>query len=296
MLGQHPQMYGLPETHLFAFDTLSARAEYAAGASYPMAHGLLRAVAQLYFGAQTKDTIQRAQQWLDARPGWTPDLIFKVLGDRVFPRVLVDKSPSNIGREVLERMRAAFPGARFIHLLRHPRAYAKSVLKFIQERTRHGPIPPSHWLMRISSFPPPDADPETYAENGILNPQNGWYALHKLILGFLDSIPAAQRLRVRGEDLVQSPDKALPEIAAWMNLRTDPEAIEQMKHPEHSPYASLGPPGARYGNDVFFLQDPVLRPARAAEPLSLDGPLEWRNDGAGFCAEVKSLANEFGYN
>jgi hypothetical protein len=115
-----------------------------------------------------------------------------------------------------------------------------------------------------------------------------------IICKFLTSIPDEQKIRVRGEDLLTDPDRGLREIASWLELRTDAEAIEEMKHPERSPYACFGPPGARFGHDRFFLQSPVLRPARAA-PQSLDGPLSWREDGQGFLPEVKELALQFGY-
>jgi len=296
MLGQHPLLYGLPETHLFPFETLGARAKYAEAAAYPMAHGLVRAVAQLYFGAQTPRTVRDAQRWLTARSSLTPDFLFKVLAEKVFPRVLVDKSPSSVDRrEILDRIRAWFPTARFVHLVRHPRGHGRSVVKYLHERGKYGSIPPSHWLLRISSYPPPGGGEERPAEPPRLDPQYGWYTQHGNIAGFLDSIPEGRWMRVRGEDLLTSPNRVLGEITAWMGIRSDVEAIERMKHPECSPYAFLGPPGARYGNDAFFLRDPVLRPTRDVESLSLNGPLEWRNDGVGFCPEVQSLARAFGY-
>jgi hypothetical protein len=295
MLGQHPQLYGLPETHLFPFETLGARAQVAEAAAFPMAHGLLRAVAQLYFGGQTRRTVRAAQRWLTARSSLTPDFLFKLLADKVFPRVLVDKSPSSVDRrEILDRIRGWFPTARFIHLVRHPRGHGKSVIKYLHERAKYGSIPPSHWLLRISSYPPPGGG-EDIPEAPRLDPQYGWYTLHRNIAGFLDSIPADRWKRVRGEDLLTCPDRGLGEIAAWMGIRSDVDAIERMKHPEHSPYAFLGPRGARYGNDAFFLKDPVLRPIQGVDSLCLNRPLEWRNDGVGFCAEVQSLAREFGY-
>jgi hypothetical protein len=67
-----------------------------------------------------------------------------------------------------------------------------------------------------------------------------------------------------------------------------------MKHPERSPYAHYGPPGARYGNDRSFLRSPELRPTRA-ERWELDGPLSWRADGQGFAPQVLELARLFGY-
>ena len=296
MLGQHPQMYGLPEVHLFPFETLGERAEHAANETYPLSHGLLRAVAQIYFGAQTPDTIRKARQWLSARSSLTTDFMFRLLADAVYPQVLVEKSPSSVYRpKVLNRIRMCFPQARFIHLLRHPRGFCNSIFKYMGEQSKRRALPPSHWLFRISSYLPPDKPPESCAESPVLDPQNGWYAIQKNIVEFMSTLPANQRMRVRGEDLLARPGRVLLDIASWLELRTDRIAIERMKHPERSPYAFPGPPNARYGNDEFFMRDPVLRPSRAAGSLSLDGPLEWRNDGKGFCSEVKMLAQEFGY-
>ena len=294
MLGQHPQMYGLPETHLFCDDTLAAWAESAARATYPMGHGLLRAVAELYFGGQNEFTIRKARQWLRHRSSLTTDYVFKMLADRVFPLIPADKSPSIVSRpKALRRVYSGFPQARFLHLLRHPRGQGESVMKFMIERAKHGPVPPSHWLVRIASYPP--AQPLAESRPDVpLDPQNGWYAINRNICEFLKTVSADQQMRVRGEDFLAQPDEALRGIAIWMGLRTDAEAIEEMKHPERSPYAFLGPPGARYGNDAFFLQDPAFRPGQSVAH-DLEGPLSWRTDGQGFSPEVKRLAKEFGY-
>ena len=295
MLGQHPQMYGLPETHLFGYKTLGARAQHAARASFPMADGLLRAVAQLYFGAQNEFTIRKARRWLRLRSSLSTGFIFKALADKAYPRILVEKSPGMANRlEVLNRVHRNFPGARFLHLLRHPRGHGESVMKFMAERAKHGPIPPSHWLLRIATYPSAQADAEGHTGDAVLDPQNAWYALNRNICEFLKTVPRDRQMRVRGEELLADPDEVLPEIAAWLGLRPDAEAVEEMKHPERSPFASLGPPGARYGNDAFFLQAPALRSSRPARHR-LDGPLSWRSDGRGFSPEVRRLAQEFGY-
>jgi hypothetical protein len=296
MLGQHPEMYGLPETHLFCDETVGARVQRAAQSNYPMGHGLLRVVGELYFGGQTESTIRKARRWLGLRSQLSTDFLFKVLADKVYPLILVDKSPSVVySVEVLQRMRKKFPAARFIHLLRHPRGHGESVMKYIGERSKYGPIPSTHWLYEISSFPPPSSlDGVTQREGRVLDPQNGWYALNRNICEFLDSVPTDHKMRIRGEDLVNNPDEGLREIAAWIGRRADAEAIEKMKHPERSPFAFLGPPGGRYGNDAFFLANPALRSDRAA-PQSLDGALSWRADGQGFLPEVRQLAQQFGY-
>jgi sulfotransferase family protein len=296
MLGQHPQMYGLPETHLFGCATMTEWWGVCEEQTFPRAHGLLRAVAELFFGGQTEATVRQASGWLRRRSHFTTGMLMETLAARVHPRIIVDKSPSVVySVKFLERIRDLFPRARYIHLLRHPRAHGESVMKFIEERKRHGPIPESHWLLHLCTYP--DLSPaasDVLERSREIDPQKGWYVLNHNIDEFFKSLPDGQKLRVRGEDLLQSPDEPLHRIAEWMGVRADAEAIDEMKHPERSPYACFGPPGARYGNDTFFLESPALRPARA-KPQSLDGPLSWREDGSDFLPEVKQLARELGY-
>jgi len=289
MLGQHPQMYGMPELELFAAETMGEWWELCTGATFPRAHGALRAVAELFFGGQTEETAKLARGWLRRRVHFSTGLFLEMLAAAVVPRIVVDKSTSNVYQpKSLRRAFQMFPGARFIHLVRHPRGHGESVLKFLREREEKGRVPATHWMRRLAS---PDG---SGAASGELDPQRGWLALHTNICKFLESVPPGQQMRVRGEDILKEPDKDLREIAAWLGLRTDGEAIDKMKHPERSPYACFGPPGARFGNDRFFLENPALRPSRA-EQQSLDGPLGWRTDGHGFSPDVERLAREFGY-
>jgi hypothetical protein len=298
MLGQHPQMYGLPETQLLLCETLAEWTRRAAQASYAMDHGLLRAVAELHFGGQTEATVRRASGWLRRRLHLSTGVVMEDLAERVRPLIPVDKSAALVWRlDALRRTYAMFPCARFVHLVRHPRGHGESVLKLLAYRAGQGPVPPSHWLMRLSSYGPPAADGEPRppaADGAAPDPQWGWYALNRNIVKFLAEVPPAQVYRVRGEDLLTDPDAELPRLARWLGLRDDAAAVEEMKHPERSPYARFGPPGARYGNDMFFLKDPVLRPQRA-RPTSLEGPLPWRRDGGGLAPEVCRLARELGY-
>ena len=118
--------------------------------------------------------------------------------------------------------------------------------------------------------------------------------LNMNVLTFLKSIPDDQWITVRGEDLLQKPEDVLRRVAGWLGLRADREAVEQMKHPERSPFARFGPRGARLGNDILFLERPALQPARA-QAQSLEGPLKWRPDTAGFLPEVVELSRYFGY-
>lgn len=292
MLGQHPQMHGLPETHLFGDETMAQWWGRSSQAMYPMADGLLRAVAQLCFKAQTESSVQLAKAWLRRRSNFTSGMIFEELAVETYPSILIDKSPSIVyNLDSMRRAHLFFPQAKFIHLARHPRGHAESVLKYLCELAKLGPVP--QWVTDLASFPylSRQTDSPSTLE---LDPQRGWYVLNLNITMFLKSIPSHQWMMARGEDLLADPDRGLRQIVEWMGLLANSESIEEMKHPERSPYACFGPPGARLGNDIFFLQSPALRSGRA-ESQNLEDPLSWRLDGQSFLPEVKELARHFGY-
>jgi hypothetical protein len=305
MLGQHPQMFGLPETHLFGDETMESWWARASKETYQMAHGLLRAVAQICFKRQTEHSIRLATAWLRRRSHQTSGMVFEELAREVFPSMLIDKSPSVVYEiESMRRIHRFFPEARFIHLVRHPRGYCESVLTYLEKlsgpryqprerRAEIGDVP--GWITHLASFP--YSSPTTNAcgqPAAEMDPQGGWYRLNMNALTFLKSISADQWITVRGEDLLAEPQSALERVAEWLGLRTEAKAVEQMMHPERSPFARFGPPGARLGNDIHFLERPALQPGKA-RPHSLEGPLGWRSDRAGFLPEVVELSRYLGY-
>lgn len=280
MLGQHPQMYGLPELYLNIADTIRDWWIKCGAGMTGLHHGLLRAVAQLYFGRQTEETIGEAYQWIQGHFRLGTGALFRVLTEQIEPRIGVEKSPYSVGREEnLWRLLEFFPNARFIHLVRHPRSTCDSLLKFdnaVRLLTR------SNNAYDYSTNPP------------TLDPQMWWYENHMRIQAFTDRLPAWQRLRLQGERFLLEPHQHLRMVTAWLGLPCNDTALTEMMHPERSPFARVGPPSARYGNDHGFLQQPEFRPFRDKGEM-LDGPLAWRADGCGFLLEVKELAREFGY-
>jgi hypothetical protein len=294
MLGQHPQMYSIPETSLFCAETVREWISLCRVAKFPMSHGLLRAVAQLIFGEQSESNVIQAWAWLRRRNRCTTGYIFELLAERVAPRLLVEKSPSIVYQaENLVRIREMFPNARYVHLVRHPRGHGESVMKHIRKAVEEdGTVPP--WLLELASFPPANGR-AGHSTAGLLDPQHGWLSLHTNIRDFLKTVPPEHTLQVRGEELLSSTDRTLRKILEWLSVRMDDEVLSEMKHPERWPYATFGPSNARFGTDQFFFEQPVLRPDRA-EPLSLEGPLSWRVDASGFVPKVKKLAVEFGYD
>lgn len=279
MIGQHPECYGLPELHLFIGDTLGE--VWDGGGSGVLRSfgrdGVLRTLAQLHEGEQTVDSITRAREWASQHFDWPVRKVFDHIQELVGPRILVEKSPSlAYDKAFVDRLLRNFPNAQLLHLLRHPRSTAASVLAL---RESHANI------QRVVKQMPG------------LEPERIWRLSHQMLATATEWLPAGQYMRLKGEALLANLDLYLPQICEWLGIRSDAEAIDAMKHPERSPYACLGPRGALRGNDPNFLENPRLdfdRLARLKEPL-LSGELSWR-PGESFAKETVKLAREFGYS
>jgi hypothetical protein len=282
MLGQHPQAFGLPELCLFNVTHLvdmwigveGENAERGAMAR----HGLLRAVAEIFGGEQTSATVNMARSWASARESWDTGRVFQEIVARIHPLVAVEKSPSYaIAVPRMQGLLRAFPDARFLHLVRHPVAQSKSVMA----------INDGAFTMKVMAF-------EIGEDYAMMEPQIAWHDVNLNILEFLDQVPPAQQLRMRGEDIMADPHTHLAAIARWAGLRDDAEAVAAMMHPEQSPFACFGPISALFGNDPNFLSGPTFRPHKPKIP-PLNKPVPWRTDGKGLYPEVIALAKEFGY-
>jgi hypothetical protein len=220
-----------------------------------------------------------AKRWLLVRARQSTAEAHQEICRKAGPQILLDKSPAYVRRrEYLDRIVRAFPEARFIHLLRHPRSQCESVLNaengrliafFMGAVDRSGPEP-------------------------IIDPQKGWFLSHVTILQFLEDLPRNRWMRLKGEEFMRDIDGGAAEVCRWLGVADRAEAIEEMKHPERSPFACIGPANARLGNDPNFLEAPQLRVSRIKD-ASVEGPLGWRPDGQGFSPELIRLARYFGY-
>lgn len=248
MLGEHPQMFGLPEINLFAGDTMADMQKlYETRAR--LQSGLLRSLAQLAFSEQTDETVEAARQWLLDNSNLTTDEVFRTIQSWLPDRIVIDKSPLHVFEpQAMRRMRAHFPDARYLHLTRHPGDTVKSVLQ-LQQTVRD---------RIVERAPALGAGRGPRQAQGA--PEKFWLQPHLAIIEFLESVPADQQIRLRGEDLLSEPRKYLRQVAEWLGVRTDDEAVEAMLHPEKSPFAHEGPANARFGNDPNFFEKPALRP------------------------------------
>jgi hypothetical protein len=275
MIGQHPQLHNLPELSLFRAsyveELLIDPPGWLGTPSRNRVGGLLRALAQEHDGTQDEESIDRAMEWLTARKDWPTANVLDHLLSTVAPLVAVEKSPENSSRDsFLARMNAAYPRARYVHLVRHPVATVRSM---------HGAWESRRWWR---------VEPELFHQFC----WSLWYFQHKRILEFGKTLPPDRFVRVRGEDIVNTPDEALPGLCRWLGVEASSETINTMKAPEKSPYAALGPVNARGGGDLSFLNAPQLRGVELPDELS--PPEDWVLDPWSVLM-VERLATELGY-
>ncbi len=279
-IGQHPHLYGLPEVNLALGDTVAELFEIARRKRKKhMLHGLYRVLAQIHHGEQTEATVQDARQWLRSRRSWKTIVMYHYLAEQIAPKNCVDKTPgysSNIAH--LKRLQYMFPDAYYLHLSRHPRPTTQSLYQIHSQKSRQ--------------------KPESYSTRALANientVENHWLKSHQNILDFSRTISRGHYLRLQGELLLADPENYFRQIAEWLKIPTDPAAITAMLHPEHSPYACVGPKGANSGNNPGFLQDPQLRRSAPA-PNFLEGALAWSTQNRVFSPASCELARRLGY-
>jgi len=277
MIGQHPELAGLPELKLFSCSKIADLIEplpshWVERGVRHRSPGLVRAVAQLQFGEQSVVSIPQAVQWLRERAHWSGEDVFDTLQERLSPRVAVEKSPENVlDDDDLDRMASAYPRARYLHLTRHPVTTQRSMQAY-RART---------WQTDWQADEP---------MAGI----RSWCEIHQRIIDFAAGLPIQRYFRVRAEDVLNDPDPKLRSIALWLKVRVDEDAISAMKNPEASPFASPGTAdgGTFGGNDPEFLSDP--KPHQVEIPSTLQPPTGWSAEPTVWRSVVQ-LSNQLGY-
>jgi hypothetical protein len=268
MLGQHPGLYAFPELNLFLTDTLGELIDWEreAGAERGYLLGLRRAVAQLECGEQSGEALESAGVWLTERRAWPTARVLDWLAQYVAARALVDKSPRTaMARRSCKRLKAMMPEGRYLHLVRHPVACIQSLVSTAGEQGSH-----------VNCF---------FAQV--------WAACQQNIFELTESLERERVFRVRGEDLLGSPEATLREILTWLRLPAGSMEITQMKHPEGWPFAFPLP--GEYGgdNDPGFLASPQLR---APEPMPAMEEVAALDLGKEITEQVLYLGRRLGYD
>lgn len=281
MLGQHPQHYGMPELNLSLSDTVGGFLQATQNGRSGLAHGIVRAMAQIEYGEVTEAGVDAMRGFLFDNPDMTTHALMQELQHAVAPKAIVEKSPSIVADASYPfRQDAILPDARYLHITRHPMSAGRSMMD-------------AQWYAMILRSPIGDSW-DRRSTPPVLDPQVHWFTAHERLLDFLDTIDASRQMRIKGEDLLSDPDQWLEKICTWLGIDAGPEAIEAMKHPETSPFARPGPANAQWGGDPSYQDAPALRPY-TVKPEKLSGPLPWRQDGAPFADHVVEMAKFFGY-
>jgi Sulfotransferase family len=270
-LGSHPGLYGFPELILFAHGTVGEVLDRPAllpslfpdGAGWRPAAGLERAVAEVLLGGQQPGQVTAARRYLEARRRWSGAALLDELLGAVAPLVGVEKSPETAHHLAnMDRVLEWYPRARFVHLVRHPVSYQRSLQAYLLLADR----------------------PDVCARS--------WLNVNRRIAGFCRRLPPDQVMRVRAEQVVAGDPATLARLAWFAGVAADDDAVEAMRHPERSPYASVPDAVVLGGLDSGFLASPALRPP--ARPASLAPPAAWRLPGE-LISEITELARSFGY-
>ncbi|MGI5233694.1 sulfotransferase family protein [Actinoallomurus sp. CA-142502] len=272
LLSGHPDVYGFPETLVFNAATVGELLREGTGwARFPLRQsGLWRAVAALHEGSQDGDAVARAREWLADRADWPTTRLMDHLIDLARPRVSLEKSPDTSSDDaILARCMAAYPRARFLHLVRHP---------VTTQRSLH-----EHWRPagRFRSEKALIAEAAAF-----------WYLSHQRIMAALASLPSEQWMRVRAEDLLTEPRVWLPRILAWLRLDGDPHIVDRMLLTENWRFAGTGRSDDLLGGDPKFLRSPALRPIPAPGPVVFDPSWGLHDE---MCDRMTDLARSLGY-
>jgi amino acid adenylation domain-containing protein/FkbM family methyltransferase len=206
MLAGHPRLFAPPELELLSFDDLAERRSAFTGRNAFWLEGLIRAVMEIHrSGSDTaRELVERSEA--EALP---TRLFYRRLQDWIGDRILVDKSPSySLNRSALDHAEADFDGARYIHLIRDPRAVIHSFdeAKLDQVFFRHA-----------HSF--------TRRELAELI----WVVSHENIVQFLGGVPRERQHWVHFEELVRDPRTVLQGICDFLGLPYHPDMAEPYK-------------------------------------------------------------------
>lgn len=239
MIGQHPELYGMPELSLFLEDTISDLMTNIWSPGYLA--GLVRALAQLAHGNQETESCLLTWQWLFNNREMSTLSVFNIIQNLAKKRV-IEKSPTYVYN--INNLYRLPEDAVFIHLVRHPATYKESLDEYFAFNKL------------------PNDDP-----NYVLN---SWVTNENNIETFLNDLPDERKMLLRGEDVVSNPKVYLKKVCNFLQIDDNEACIEAMMHPENSPFACKGNKWASYGNDIFFCERPALRPSEV-KPATLDG-------------------------
>ncbi|WP_372884170.1 sulfotransferase [Shimia sp.] len=277
MIGEHPDLIGLPETNIFRDDTLGAMLKrFGRGPNRRRLAGLLRSIAHFHEGAQTDETIAAAEEFLEARADWSYREIAHYLAEQAAPQGIVEKSISTCrDTTTLNRVREAWPDAYYLHITRQPESIMNSMQNRIDDALEKGKGKKYGRMMEKFSL-------DEY-----------YLRFTSTILDFMETLPQGRCMNLHGEEFLTDAAPYLRQICEWTGLDADDAIIEGMMHPENNPFAHRGPDNAHGGLSGSFIENPKYsgKPV-VAKPISFDTS----SPGAsGYRDTIARLGYQLGY-
>jgi acyl transferase domain-containing protein/NADP-dependent 3-hydroxy acid dehydrogenase YdfG len=222
MLAGHSRLFCPPELHLLAFATMGERHNFFTGPRKFLNEGLVRAVMELKrVGAAEAAAV--VEGW--EAGNYSTAKVFACLQDLAGDRLLVDKSPSyGESPDILRRACGLFPGARYIHLTRHPCAMMES---FVRNRFDK--------LLGVET-----ASPWRMAEEA-------WTRINRNILELKGCVGADRWLSLTYEDLVARTEASARELCRFLDVPFEaallnPYEGERMTDGIHAVSLAIGDP------------------------------------------------------
>lgn len=272
MLGQHSQLFVMPEINPFISDTLQDNVMLLGEFRPRSLDGIYRLVAELEFGKQNFDTVNEAKDWVASHGDWSPVDLMDWVAQKVYPRRVIEKSPSTVvTRGGIERALRFFPDANFLHLYRHPIDTCASIAKITKYGKQGG-----------------------VQKKFVKDPELSWLESNSRIIREGAQIPAGQFMSIQGEDVLNDPEGFIQQLGDWLDIETTPEDLTAIYHPERSPFACFGPRNAPFGNDPNFLKNPHFSKRDIKLP-SLLSDLSWAPEGRQLRPETLLLSHQLGY-
>lgn len=222
--------------------------------------GLLRAIAQAHERKQDSASIARAWMWLMNNQAMSTRELFSHLCEAYPSKMCIEKSPENTRRvDRMVKILRLFPDAKFIHLTRSVVGSSKSLKEFLEHKSSKN---------------------RKALENPLVKDNYSlfWYQIHMNILKFRSIVEPRNFLSVRGESILSDPHTVLPQICEWLGVSACKSSIDEMMHPEKSPYSFFGPRLAPCGNDPKFITNPEFRLMRKKDH-SLDSVRSYLESG-----------------
>jgi hypothetical protein len=255
MIGQHPDMIGLPETNIFRDKTLGeVYRRFGQGPNAQRRAGLLRTLAYFHDGEQTDETIEGAEQFLAEHQHWSAREIAEYIVKLAAPRGIVEKSISTCREpETLARAREIWPDAFFLHITRQPESIVNSMQSRIDGAFEKGKGRRLRKLLEDHSL-------------------DEYYTRYTTtILEFMATLPPGRGMNLHGEHFLTDARLYCRQICDWTGLENSESTIEAMMHPENNPFAHRGPSGAVKGMSATFLDNPTYSGEPVAvKPLTID--------------------------